>query len=160
MRAILLMAFAFTFLNVSAQCDEIDPLNEEIISLARAKKGKKVLRGECWDLAKYVLEETGAKWDGMYEYGRLLKPGECLMPGDIIQFKNVKIQYKIGRSTYTELMTHHTAIINEVVSENEVELIHQNTAIHGKKVTTSLLRFNTVVKGKYMIYRPVPGSSD
>ena len=138
-----------------SQCDEVEALNLRVVELAQSKLGKKVYRGECWDLAKYVLEETDSKWDGLYEYGKLLEKSDCLMPGDIIQFKNVKIQYKIGRSTYTEMMTHHTAIINEVKSVDEVVLIHQNTAIAGRKVATSSMKFSTIVKGSYKIYRPV-----
>jgi hypothetical protein len=91
----------------------------------------------------------------LYEYGKLLDKSECLMPGDIIQFKNVKIQYKIGRTTYTEIMTHHTALIYDVKSDDEVILIHQNTAMKGKKVVTSPLIFSTIVKGSYKIYRPI-----
>ena len=73
----------------------------------------------------------------------------------IIQFKNVKIQYKIGKSTYTEMMTQHTAIIYEVNSSDEVVLIHQNTGYAGRKVATSKMKFSTIVKGSYKIYRPV-----
>lgn len=150
-----LISLALTFSGfVFTQCDDIDSLNLRIISLAKSKLGKKVDRGECWDLASFVLEETNARWDGMYEFGRLLDKSACLMPGDIIQFKNVKIQYKNGRTTYTELMTHHTAIIYEVKSKDEVELIHQNTAYAGRKVTTSPMKFSTIVKGSYKIYRP------
>lgn len=139
---------------VTAQCDSVEAINMEIAALAKAKIGKKVLTGQCWDLAKYVLEETNANWDGMYEYGEKLEKSACLMPGDIIQFKNVKIHYKENRTSYTELMTHHTAIILEVISKDEVVLIHQNTAYSGKKVVTSNLRFSTIEKGKVEIFRP------
>lgn len=147
--AISYLRFGFT------QCDEVDSLNLQIVDLAKSKLGKKVYRGECWDLAKYVLEETDSKWDGSFEYGKLLSKSDCLMPGDIIQFKNVKIQYKIGKSTYTEMMTQHTAIIYEVNSSDEVVLIHQNTGYAGRKVATSKMKFSTIVKGSYKIYRPV-----
>jgi hypothetical protein len=79
---------------------------------------------------------------------------ECLMPGDIIQFKGVKIKYKEGKTTYSVTMDQHTAIVNKVISSDEVELIHQNTAYTGKKVGISSLKFSTIYKGKYMIYRP------
>lgn len=137
-----------------AQCDEVDSLNLKVVELAKSKMGKKVYRGECWDLAKYVLDETGSKWDGLYEYGKLLPKGACLMPGDIIQFKNVNIQYMKGRTKYTEMMTQHTAIIYEVKSDDTVVLIHQNTGYTGRKVGTSELVFSSIVKGSYKIYRP------
>lgn len=136
------------------QCDEVDSLNLRIVELAISKLGKKVYRGECWDLAKYALEESNAKWDGAFVFGELLEKSDCLMPGDIIQFKNIKIQYKIGKTTYTELMTQHTAIIYEVISSDEVVLIHQNTGHAGRKVATSKMKFSTIVKGTYKIYRP------
>jgi len=154
-RLILFSLVLFFSLNMSAQCDSIEPLNTQIIELAKAKIGKKVDRGECWDLAKYVLDKTECAWDGMYKFGEELAPGECVMPGDIIQFKNIKIKYKKGNTTYTELMTHHTALIYEVKSENEFVLIHQNTGYTGRKVGISGLKINTIIKGKYTIYRPM-----
>jgi hypothetical protein len=151
------ITLSFLFLSsvsAFAQCDEVDSLNLRIVELAKSKLGKKVYRGECWDLAKYVLEETNSEWDGAFVYGELLDKSSCLMPGDIIQFKNVKIQYKEGRTTYTEMMTQHTAIIYEVNSKDEVVLIHQNTPVKGRKVGTSSIKFSTIVKGSYKIYRP------
>jgi len=154
MKSVLILFCLFNTLAVSAQCDSVSPLNLKIVELCKAKMGKKVLRGECWDLAKYVLEETNSKWDGGYVYGAELKNSACLMPGDVIQFKNVKIQYQQGRTKFTELMTHHTALVYEVINSDEVVLIHQNTGYTGRKVGTSKLRFSTIVKGSYKIYRP------
>lgn len=151
----LFFILLFSAEKFSAQCDSIEPLNIQIYELAKAKIGKKVDRGECWDLAKYVLDKTGCEWDGMYKFGTELNAGDCIMPGDIIQFKNVKIKYKEGKTTYTEIMTHHTALVYEVKSENEFVLIHQNTGYTGRKVGTSGFRLNSIIKGSYKIYRPV-----
>lgn len=155
---ILIFVLTFSIGKLNAQCDSIEPLNLQIYELAKAKLGKKVDRGECWDLAKYVLEKTECEWDGMYKFGRELSSDECVMPGDIIQFKNVKIKYKKGNTTYTEAMTHHTALVHEVKSENEFVLIHQNTGYTGRKVGTSGLLLNTIIKGSYKIYRPTKKS--
>jgi len=155
---ILIFVLTFSIGKLNAQCDSIEPLNLQIYELAKAKLGKKVDRGECWDLAKYVLEKTECEWDGMYKFGRELSSDECVMPGDIIQFKNVKIKYKKGNTTYTEAMTHHTALVHEVKSENEFVLIHQNTGYSGRKVGTSGLLLNTIIKGSYKIYRPTKKS--
>ncbi len=149
--AILFLAFNF---HTNAQCDSIAPLNQQVLNFAQTNLKKKVGRGECWDLAKYALESCGAVWDHKFEYGKLLTKDECLMPGDIIQFKGVKIKYKEGKTTYSVTMDQHTAIVNKVLSSDEVELIHQNTAYTGKKVGVSMLKFSTIYKGKYMIYRP------
>ena len=141
--------------NISAQCDSVAALNTQIVNLAGNKLGKKVDRGECWDLAKYVLDETDAKWDGMLKFGRALKKGECIMPGDIIQFEKLKTISVVNGVKTTETFPQHTAIIYEVKSSDEVILIHQNTGYTGKKVGTSRFRFSTITTGKYTIYRPV-----
>ena len=150
----LIAVFAFFWMNFSAQCDSISPLNKEILSYVTSQLNKKVGRGECWDLASYALNKVGAKWDGLYVYGRKLMPGECIQPGDIIQFKNVKLSYSIGKQTFTEHMKQHTAIIFAVKNTDEVVLSHQNTGFSGKKVGNSPLVFSTIYKGTYSIYRP------
>jgi hypothetical protein len=148
---IFLLVFGFSH----AQCDSILPLNKGILEFTASKMNKRVGRGECWDLAKYALEYVGAEWDGEYEFGRKLEKDECISPGDIIQFERIKIKYKKGGSTFTESMPHHTAIIYEVINNDEVVLVHQNTGYTGRKVVVSNLKFSTIQSGKYMIYRPV-----
>ncbi len=155
MKNIFLTCFIFISSSVIAQCDSISAINSQIIELAGKKLGKKVDRGECWDLAKYVLDETGATWDGMYTFGRALKKGECIMPGDIIQFEKLKTVSLTNGVKSTELFPHHTAIIFEVKNPDEIVLIHQNTGYTGKKVGKSTFKFSTITTGKYTIYRPV-----
>jgi len=150
----LIAVFAFFWMNCSAQCDSISPLNKEIHAYVTSQLNKKVGRGECWDLASYALNNVGAKWNGLYVYGRKLMPGECLQPGDIIQFENVKLKYSKGKQNFTEEMKQHTAIIFAVKNTDEVTLAHQNTGFSGKKVGKSPLVFSTIYKGKYSIYRP------
>jgi hypothetical protein len=149
---ILLCFFISTF--AFNQCDSIPPLNKKILTFVKSKMKKKVGTGECWDLAKFALDEAGAKWDGELIYGRKLSPDECIYPGDIIQFEKIKIKYKKGSETFTESMPHHTAVIYETNSQDEVTLAHQNTGYSGKKVGTSSLRFSTIISGNYYIYRP------
>ena len=79
-RAFFLLTFLITSYAFS-QCDSVNVLNGKIVSLAVQKEGKKVLRGECWDLAKYVLDENNCKWDGLYNYGEELSKSACVMPG-------------------------------------------------------------------------------
>lgn len=151
-KSTLLFLFISTF--SFGQCDSIPALNKEIILYTTSKMNKKVGTGECWDLAKFALDNVGAKWDGDYKYGRLLDKNECIYPGDIIQFEKIKIKYKKGNQTFTEAMPHHTAIIYKTVSQDEFILAHQNTAYSGKKVGTSTLTLSTIISGKYYIYRP------
>ena len=136
-------------------CGDAPTINQRIVELASAEMNKKVGTGECWDLAKMVLDETGADWDGYETFGKLIDHNtECVYPGDIIQFKNVKITWEDGKYTYEEEMKHHTAIVHEVLPDGNIILIHQNTGQYGKKVGTTLFRINEIKKGKIMIYRP------
>ncbi|PWL27654.1 MAG: hypothetical protein DCO96_10130 [Fluviicola sp. XM-24bin1] len=152
----LILFFLLPF-GASAQegCDETPALNERIVELASAELNKKVGTGECWDLAQMVLDETGADWDGYEEYGTIINhKTDCVYPGDIIQFKNVKITWEDGKYTFEEEMKHHTAIVHEVLPDGNIILIHQNTGQHGRKVGTTLFRIEDMKKGKIMVYRP------
>lgn len=153
-KAFLFFLFILFALQIEAQCDSIPKLNQEILKIASSMKGKKVDRGECWDLAALVLNQTNAKWDKKLVYGRALKKNECFMEGDIVQFENIEMQHQDGNKIMVEKMPHHTAIIYKVINDNEVVLIHQNTSYTGKKVGTSSFWFKEVKKGKFTIYRP------
>ena len=157
MRLILLFTLLVCPLISFAQnCDDVPEHNLQIVKLAKSKMRKRVGRGECWDLAQYVLDKTESKWDGLYKYGRRInRQRECIMPGDIIQFERVKVRYQNGRYTVTESMAHHTAIVYDVSNQNEIRLIHQNTAETGRRVGISSLNFEHVISGRMKIYRPV-----
>ncbi len=140
---------------------EIPELNQKILTYVNTVMGKKVDRGECWDLAAGALAYSDAYFDRSSKktvliYGRRVNPDkEEIFPGDLIQFANVKLEWKEGRATYTELMAHHTAIVYQVNDVKNYEIAHQNTSAWGKKVQTSNFNLNRVKKGKIMIYRPV-----
>jgi len=136
-------------------CDSVPELNKAILLYVDSKMGKKVGRGECWDLASESLKSINATWDGAYKYGRKIDPEkECVFPGDIVQFEGVKLKYVKDGLEYTEKMLHHTAIIHTVKGAGLYELAHQNTAYSGRKVGLSDLDFSTLTKGKFFIYRP------
>jgi signal peptidase I len=62
------------------------------------------------------INRIDAKWDGKYKYGKELNiKREKILPGDIIQFRDVKVQYREGNTIYTETMAHHTAIVYRVL---------------------------------------------
>ncbi len=137
-------------------CDSIPLLNKKIINLVMQQIGKTVGRGECWDLAALVLNQSGAEWDKKFVYGRKVDPEkECVYPGDIIQFEGIKIKYTRERTVYTETMAHHTAVIYTVKSKGIFVIAHQNTGFSGRKVGLSELDLGTIIKGIYHIYRPV-----
>jgi hypothetical protein len=135
--------------------DSIPALNKKVLAYTNANIGKKVGRGECWDLAAEALKSAGAKMKGVYVFGRKINPAkEAVYPGDIIQFEKVKLTYTKDKVKYTELMPHHTAVIYAVTGHLKYDLAHQNTSLTGKKVGISDIDLNTKSKGKFYIYRP------
>lgn len=158
-KTILFLIFSLPVIQAIAQ-ENIPELNRRIIEYVESVIDKKVDRGECWDLAYQALNRFNAEWDGKFQYGKLISPKrEPVLPGDIIQFKNVKIRYQITNTTYTEFMKQHTAIVYKVKRKNVFTIAHQNTEFSGRKVGLSDLNLAHVVKGDVKIYRPVPKSN-
>lgn len=150
----LLLFVAFTV--PPKKCDDVPVLNETIIEFVSSKIGKKVGRGECWDLAAEALYEAKATWDGLYGYGKEVDvKKECVYPGDIIQFEKVVIKYLKDGRPFEEKMPHHTAVVYEVKNKGDFMIAHQNTAYAGKKVAVSSLNVDNIIRGKYRIYRPI-----
>jgi len=149
-----LITLCIFIVNISSAQD-IPELNKEIIKYVKSVKGKKVDRGECWDLANQALKLVDADWDKAYIYGTSINPKtDEIFPGDLIQFENVKTQHTKENATYTEIMTHHTAIVYKVIGKDVFEIAHQNTQFSGKKVGISELNLNHIVKGDIFFYRP------
>ena len=130
----------------------IPPLNKKIIEYVNQVKGKKVDRGECWDLLNKSLEYSEAVWEPSLVYGKEINPKKDIVyPGDMIQLYNVKI------STLDETewsLIQHSAIIYNVIERGVYEIAHQNVN-NVKKVIISNLDLSTVKKGKIKFYRPV-----
>ena len=161
MRKITLLTLVVcTFLSFTAggqlrNCGAVPQLNRDVVSYVQSKVGKRVARGECWDLAAEALNAAGAAWDKRYRFGRPVTPGsECIFPGDIIQFEGVKVKYQKGNYFYEEMMSRHTAVIYAVHDDGTYVIAEQNTSAGGKKVTLNALDLKNVIKGKYYIYRP------
>ena len=138
-------------------CDSTSALNQEILDAVKPYVGKKVDRGECWDLAKLALDKTGAKWDGYMDFGKKIDwKKDCLQPGDILQFEKVEFSgTDKDKNKYTESFYHHTALVYAVHDDGTIELIHQNAGQSGKKVGVSPLNFADMKKGTIQAYRPV-----
>ncbi len=134
--------------------DSIPPMNKQIIDFVKTKIKKKVGTGECWDLAAEALQLVNARWDMKYKFGKEIDyKKELVYPGDIIQFENVILNYEKDGKKYTEKMSHHTAIIYEVIDKTNFTIAHQNNGYSGKKVGVSPLDLATLTKGKFKIYR-------
>jgi hypothetical protein len=154
--AFILLLLPLLTVDLASANDNLPPLNRKVVNYVETVIGQQVDRGECWDLAFQALDRIDARWDGKYMYGKELNiKREKLLPGDIIQFKNVKVQYQKGNTIYKESMAHHTAIIYKVLDDGVLELAHQNTGFSGRKVGLSKLDLETVTSGRMWFYRPV-----
>jgi hypothetical protein len=129
---------------------DLPEVNQKIVTYCKAQEGKKIDRGECWDLAKAALDQAGAVWESPYTFGTLYDyKKETILPGDVIQFENVEFKGEL----YKVSMPHHTAIVIEVLSPLLVKVAHQNFA--GKRtVQFTELNFNDLKKGKVEFFRP------
>lgn len=135
-------------------CTEVPSLNQRIHIYVRSSIGKRIGRGECWDLAAQALNSVKAMWDGRYGFGKKVDyRSECIFPGDILQFSKVVFESVSGNQTRREEMMHHTAIIYEVLGHGHYVIAHQN-ANGVRRVTYTEISMNDLKKGTITFYRP------
>jgi len=157
MKKIILLLLLCSF-NFKAGIPE---LNTKIVKYLDSVMGKRVDRGECWDLAAGALAYSGAYFDrsskkSVLIYGRRVDPRrDEIFPGDLIQFENVKVQWKKRYTTFNESMSHHTAIVYKVNAPGNYQIAHQNTQHTGRRVGVSNFRLDRMIKGRVMFYRPI-----
>lgn len=148
MKSILILLFTFF---VWPQATEIPELNKKIIAFCDKQMGKKVGKGECWDLAAEALNSSGAKWSPPYEFGKKLNDKkDVIIPGDIIQFENVKLVYPDG--SWKEF-PQHTAIVYKVIEKGHYTIAEQNSN-RKRYVILSDVNMNQLKRGNYSIFRP------
>ena len=135
--------------------DTLPEVNNQIIAFVDAHLHHKVGYGECWDLAAIPLNNSNAKWDKRYVFGKLLQPDtDSIFPGDIIQFEGVVITTRKENYKATAYLEHHTAIIYKVWGNKKYTLAQQNTSDLGRKVGFGEIDLSHLDRGRYMIYRP------
>ena len=133
--------------------------------------GNKVGDGECAALVFAAVEKAGAKapsdlpapkppmMKDDFVWGRLLDPKEDVLPGDIIQFRDVEIKFTSPRLSYSYSYPHHTAIVAEVKGKQKFIVFQQNVGSPDKTdeqrriVQKDPLDLNAKVKGTVWIYR-------
>lgn len=128
------------------------PLNRSVLAFCEKNMGVQVNNGEC---AMLVVEAYGeckakpmVKSGATYLWGRQLKPGEPVLPGDVVQFEGTK--FANGWS-----YPHHTSVIRKVLAPGKYETLEQN--IGGvKKVQPGKLDVGALKEGTVVIYRPQP----
>ncbi len=152
MKKILPFLLVLMVLSAAAQSQQSIPaINQQIVAYVKTTIGRKVDRGECWDLANRALTEVHAVWKFPTQFGKEVHPEkDSIYPGDIIQFTNVKLKTAKGESwTFPK----HTAIVYEVLAPGEYRIAEQN--VNGKrKVQIDDLNYKDKVAGKLTFYRP------
>ena len=115
-------------------------INQKVTVWAHGKLGKKIGRGECWDLGEEALKQAGAQTsndlgpvgsDTDYIWGDPISDISKVEPGDILQIRDhvitttTKTEYlfKDGSTVVTTdehfaKRGHHTAIVNGKVDSN------------------------------------------
>lgn len=152
-------------------------LNKQVYNYALSKLGQKVGDGECAYLAYYALKSSKAKTlenfgptgpNADYVWGKLIvsltpsnRSTSKIMPGDIIQFRNVSTYQKITNpngswQSWTANYQHHTAIVAGV-SGSTIKLLHQNVGNNPqtkKTVQQGLINLDSLQSGIMWVYRP------
>jgi len=147
------------------------PLNTGVLQYAQKNLGQRVGNGQCSALASAALASVGAKTtddfgvvgpDGNYVWGTPVARLADVRPGDILQFRNVKItnttiqRTSRGVFSYTSSYSypHHTAIVASNDGKGKLTTLEQNSN-NRLYVTQGQLDFSGSVSGKIWAYRPV-----
>ncbi len=125
------------------------PVAGKILEFCKSNMGKKVDRGECWDLANAALNSVGADWTPPFGYGdKIDYKKEVLKPADILQFSNVKFMFPNRSMSFPK----HTAIVSKAEG-GKILIYHQN--FNNKRyVDTLTIALENIKNGKIEAYRP------
>jgi hypothetical protein len=151
---------------------DIPIVNQRLLAYASAQIGKRVAGGQCAGLVNEGLRIAKAKpygswadWptEGDYVWGdriTVVDPENTninqVKPGDILQYRNVRIVSKTGNSTRSFSAPQHTAIVESVDPQtNQVTVLQQNFN-NNQKVTRDPLTIRGIRAGTIYVYRPVP----
>lgn len=138
-------------------CGDSPALNKKIITFVNNNMGKRIGNGECWDVASKALNETGAKWDKKFTFGKAINyKTDCVFAGDILQLNDALLHVETSKGTHVyDEYPQHTAIVYEVKSKDVFVIADQNFGFSAKVVRTHLLDLKTLAKGTVQFYRPV-----
>ncbi|MCU0360703.1 MAG: hypothetical protein MUF75_08300 [Bacteroidia bacterium] len=132
-------------------------MNKKILNYVYANMGKKIGRGECWDVVADALNSSGAKWDKKFGFGKEINyKTDCVFPGDIIQLNDALVLdvSQKGLKVYDEF-PQHSAIIVEVKNKMEYVLADQNFGFQKKNLSKHTLNLKNLTRGTVKVYRPV-----
>jgi hypothetical protein len=141
---------------VSFKTHDLPVTNQKIVEYVKTVIGKKVDRGECWDLANQALNYAEAKWEFPTKFGKPYDyKKETIFAGDLIQINNVVMETKTETSITRWKMVEHTAIVFESGESGKLKVAEQN--VNGvRKVMISDWNLNDLKSGKMQFYRPQP----
>jgi hypothetical protein len=137
---------------------KLPPINARVLEFVKSRIDTQVADGDCWKLVGAALATAGARRPGrngyqVYVFGRLLKPSEAILPGDVVQFSGAKL---VSRNGARYDMPRHTAIVASV-NGTVIEILHQNW--NGVRHVTRLrLDLGDLRAGEVSIFRPQPAS--
>jgi hypothetical protein len=135
----------------------LPPLNEKVLQFAKDHLGQQVGDGECGTLVVQALAAASARLPTREEtlarvFGRRLKDDEVPLPGDIVEFKDVRFEAKDRPGGFEALF--HTTVLQEV-KDGKFVVLQQNgpggRTVHALDLSTYELK-----KGKLIVFRPVP----
>ena len=158
----------------------VPPLNSAVLAYSLRHLHLQVGDGECATLALRALTCAGAKTtvdysltgpDADYRWGQPLHSVSELLPGDILQYRNVEFRKSWtttrveGSHTITSVHTnisvahHHTSVV-ETVNGQLVGVLQQNSETDPDPATRKIVQrkeldFSTKVKGTVWLFRPV-----
>jgi hypothetical protein len=143
-----LLTIVLLFISAKYFC-QTTPVQEKVVSYAVGKMGKKVDRGECWDLANSALNFANADWTPPLNFGtKIDHKKQSLQPGDILQFSNTSLKFHNGSMSFPK----HTAIVYKA-AENRITFLHQN--FNNKRyVDTLTINLDHIKSGKIEAFRP------
>jgi hypothetical protein len=154
-----------------AQFGPLPATNQGVLAFAKTHIGTQVGNGQCGTLAYQALNNAGAANfdvlgptgdDADYVWGTrvaTLTPASHatmgILPGDVIQFRNVLIKTVYPNGSWTsEQAAHHTAIVSSV-SGNTINVLEQN-ANGVLKVEQGSYNLSGLQQGTMWVYRPIP----
>ena len=138
-------------------------LNEKVLEYARSQLGKTVGNGECTTLAIAALVAVKAKSPvdyklpraGDYVWGRAIDTFDEAQPGDILQFRDVKLEFPAPKGAAAPppvVFAHHTAIVSANLGKGKFKVLEQNAG--GRFVQEHQYDFSRKTEGAIYIYRP------
>ena len=150
MKIFLLTVVLLATITLKNSAQGTPDINKKIIEYVNSVMGKKVDRGECWDLVAKAMNYSEAKWKAPSNFGTIVNyEKEEIFEGDIIFFEKVTIKFENAIQNYP----HHYAVIYKVLEKGKYQIAEQNN--NGvKKVIISELNLNYKTKGTVKIYRP------